>query len=163
MDSGIPGFARWHGVAAVFFGGGTWSMMTRDDVFPWIFKPHQKPKKWTHENHTMVCRGSFYCSMLMLLILTEELQDLDTTMNSMGSMQHSWLLSGVMRYDAIPNNAPRANHSKLSIGLHCVLFPHYPMAFMYICWHTFSIAGTQTQQVDGILFTYIYHRNRAFM
>ena len=43
----------------VFFWGGSWSMMTRDDVFPWIFKPHQKPKRWRHENHTMVCRGSF--------------------------------------------------------------------------------------------------------
>ena len=33
--------------------------------------------------------GVLYCSMFMFLILTEELQDLDTTMNSMGSMQHS--------------------------------------------------------------------------
>lgn len=115
MDSGIPGFARWHGGAAVFGGGWTWSMMTRDYVFPWICKPHQNPPKWTHEKQTWSAGGVFYCSMLMFLILTEELQDLDTAMNSMGSMQHSWLLSGVMRYDAIPNNAPRANHSKLSI------------------------------------------------
>ena len=133
MDSGIPGFARWHAVAAVlfFFGGGSWSMMTRDDVFPCICKPHQNPPKWTHDKQTWSVGGVFYCSMLMFLILTEELQDLDTTINSMGSIQHSWVLSGVMRYDAIPNNAPRANHSKLSIGVHCVLFPHYPIAFMY--------------------------------
>ena len=129
-----------------FLGGGVGAWWQEMMYFHESLNRTKHPKDEDTKTTPWSVGGVLYCSMFMFLILTEELQDLDTAMNSMGSMQHSWLLSGVMRYDAIPNNAPRANHSKLSISLHCVLFPHYPMAFMY-----------------GILFTYIYHRNRAFM